>query len=136
MLGASAEQEHVQPVVTEVFPTEQALAAAKIKPTLRQAIVVTMRRRPAMHWTVKALTDAVIAEGWLEGSESGKRVSDMAAVMVTDNQLRRVARGTYVLAPELAAGFELNRAGAGAAAGLTQLAAAFATLGLGSGKTS
>jgi hypothetical protein len=96
--------------IMEMFP-DPAVFETGAKPTLRQAIVTIMRRDPTASWRVTDLVTAIVEAGWLESSDAQKRVSDMAAVMVNDEQLVRIARGTYGLTPELGAAFELrNRA--------------------------
>ncbi|MDQ6778929.1 MAG: hypothetical protein M3071_22515, partial [Actinomycetota bacterium] len=67
-------------------------------------------RDPTAAWRVSDLAVAIVQAGWLaDTDEAQKRISDMASVMVADSQLVRVARGTYGLAPELGAAFELRR---------------------------
>lgn len=97
--------EESTPAIAELFPDLQVVGG---KPTLRQAIVAVMRENPSTQWRVTDLTEELVHRGWLPGSsEAGKRVSDMAGLMVGDDQLTRLARGVYGLAPQLAAEFEL-----------------------------
>lgn len=96
-------------MVTELFP-DRSLFTGKMRPTLRQAIVLVMRDNPARRWSVDELASALNEQGWLPERESAKkRVSDMAGDMVRLGQLARVNRGVYALSSELAAGLDAQR---------------------------
>ncbi len=62
-----------------------------------------MRERSAAQWGVGDLVDALARHRWLpDRDDAGKRVTDMAGVMVSEGQLDRPSRGVYMLKPELA----------------------------------
>jgi len=95
--------------ILELFPAASAFQNGN-EPSLRQAIVALLRESPGARWTVSDIVSRLAGRGWLprrtSTKEAAKRVSDMAGVMVADNQLERAGRGVYILAPELAAAFE------------------------------
>lgn len=77
-------------------------------PTLRQSLLLGMRARPRSNWTVSELYDMLVTHGWIDpdAKDQGKRISDMAAVMVKDEVLERAGRGVYRLSEPLAAALE------------------------------
>lgn len=75
--------------------------------TLRQAIATVMWLEDKPSWNAREITLALDRRGWLPKHEPIKRVTDMAGVMATAGQLRKEGRGSYSLAPELAASFDL-----------------------------
>lgn len=72
------------------------------RPTLKQAILLIMRSNPNATWTVDQISAMLKMNGWLPTSEPGKRISDMAGVMVNEALLDRMDRGAYALMPEIA----------------------------------
>ena len=77
-------------------------------PTLRQAMLLGMRARPRSDWSVTELYDMLVLHGWIDpdAKDQGKRISDMAAVMISDKVLERAGRGVYRLPEPLAAALE------------------------------
>lgn len=93
--------------VEELFPPASFFEVGGSVPTLRQAIVAHLREHPMMPFTIAALTQALVAREWLpEREDAQKRVSDMASLMVGDDQLQRVERGIYRLHPRLVVAFD------------------------------
>jgi hypothetical protein len=97
----------------EIFPNPILFLDKVTRPTLRQAVVTVMRLEPeALAWSVSDLVLGLQRRGWLpERQDAAKAVSDIAGAMVSDGHLVRLSRGTYALAPELAATFELQASG-------------------------
>lgn len=109
LFGEPEAEDQVDDDVAQLFPPAWAFADGT-EPTLRQAIVATMEKRPGRHWPVHDLVAALHRNDWLpEREDSTKRVSDMAGIMVKDGQLERVSRGVYILAPEVAAALAAAR---------------------------
>jgi hypothetical protein len=79
-------------------------------PTVRQIILFAMRGDPNGDWSVNRLHDMAVTHGWIDpdAKDQGKRITDMAALMVQDGLLERVDRGVYRLPAPL--GAALSRA--------------------------
>lgn len=77
-------------------------------PTLRQAMLLGMRARPRSDWSVTELHDMPVMHVWIDpdAKDQGKRISDMAAVMISDKVLERAGRGVDRLPESLAAALE------------------------------
>jgi hypothetical protein len=98
-LGEEAADEIIRRLIPNGFETSE--------PTLRQAILLSMRAGPHTPWSVDELSAMMALNGWLPmGPTSKKRISDMATVMVNDGLLLRPDRGVYQLPEILAAALE------------------------------
>ncbi len=110
LAGVAVVREDDEPAsakVEELFPPAAAFEGEKgAQPTLRQAIVAHFREHPTIAFPVGDLAVALLLRGWLAEEGAQKRVSDMASLMASDEQLQRVERGVYRLHPRLAVAFE------------------------------
>lgn len=79
-------------------------------PTVRQMILFAMRGDPYGDWSVTRIHDMLMTHGWVGAAakDQGKRITDMASLMVQEEVLERVDRGVYRLPQPL--GAALSRA--------------------------
>lgn len=77
-------------------------------PTLRQTVLLAMRADPRGDWPVNRIYDMLVTHGWVDpdAKDRGKRITDMAALMVQDELLERAGRGIYRLPAPLAGSLE------------------------------
>jgi len=64
-----------------------------------------MRANPRGEWPVNRIYDMLVTHGWIDpaAKDQGKRITDMASLMVSDDLLERAGRGVYRLPEPLAA---------------------------------
>jgi hypothetical protein len=73
---------------------------AEAKPTLREAIRRVMSERPTSTWPAERVIEELRGRSWLpSGKNAEHTVRSMLANMKNQNQLKRVGRGRYRLAP-------------------------------------
>jgi hypothetical protein len=75
----------------------------RLRPTLKQAMLLIMRANALESWTVDQLSLMLDLNNWLPTSEPSKPISDMASVMISEGLMDRLGRGEYRLTPEIAA---------------------------------
>jgi len=94
--GEAPEQDRT---ITELFPPAEAFYGPRgVKPTLRQAIVATMRSAPGSEWPNSEVIAALDRHGWgPQGNNAAHIVRSKLAEMARMGELKNVARGTYML---------------------------------------
>jgi hypothetical protein len=109
LAGVAVSREEDEPTsaeVEELFPDATHFEQTGTKPTLRQAIMAHLREHPATELSVAELAQALVRRGWVPKQGAHKRVSDLAGLMHSQDQLQRVGRGVYRLNPRFAVAFE------------------------------
>jgi hypothetical protein len=101
--GAAAEEveevadARIRQIIPDGFETPE--------PSLRQMILFALRADPHGDWPVNRIYDMLVTHRWLDpdAKDQGKRITDMASLMVNDELLERAGRGVYRLPGPLAA---------------------------------
>ncbi len=109
LAGVAVTREDDEPTFTEIeelFPDASYFEQTGTTPTLRQAIMAYLREHPATELGVAGLAQALVQRGWVSEQAAHKRVSDLAGLMHSQDQLQRVGRGVYRLHPRFAVAFE------------------------------